>query len=116
MLEQTRARMAGGGASVLGGVRDRMGAHMRSGDWAELSRGRLEFGRLATELKHGAELQRRIVGLLGATPASVDLVRYEGKARSRISVTAAEATRWGKKLVAFVTTDDGKVVEQYVSR
>ena len=85
-------------------------------DWAELSRGRVAFAQLATELQHGAALQARIAGLLGATPASVDLLRYSRDGVTRVSVTASETTSWGKKRVAMITRDDGTVIDEYLSK
>ena len=116
ILAQTRARMGGGGSSTLAGVRNRMAAGMQAADWAELSRGRIAFAQLATELQRGTELQRRIQTLLGATPLSVELLRYTAKGRNRVSATASEKTPWGRKHVALVTLEDGTVQAEYVSR
>jgi hypothetical protein len=116
LLDQTRARMGGGASSTLGDVRDRMSSSLGAGDWQELSRGRVAFAQLAAELKRGADLQRRISGLLGATPSAVELLRYSGDGQKRVSVTATEQAPWGKKHVAMVTDDEGAVIEEYVSR
>jgi hypothetical protein len=87
-----------------------------AGDWQELSRGRVAFAQLAAELKRSADLQRRISGLLGATPSAVDLLRYGGDGQERVSVTATEQAPWGKKHVAMVRDDEVEVIEEYVSR
>jgi hypothetical protein len=89
---------------------------MSSGDWRELSRGREAFATLTHTFANGAELQRRIETLLGATPKDVAIMRYEGRGQRRAAVTATEKTPWGGKHVACVTREDGTILETFVSR
>lgn len=116
VLERTRARMAGRSPSPLDATRGRLQSNLGVNDWQEISRGRVAFAQLASDFVRGADLQVRIAELLGATPGSIDVLRYAGGDVRRVALTATETSSWGAKHVAMITDADGAVVQEWVSR